>query len=72
VNLKWNAAERVVKYRVLVRQDFANGKKIVSLDVTTTKYRTPELESGHWYYWRVKACSKVGCTDSAWWRFRVK
>lgn len=70
--LTWTAAERVANYRVAVRMDNAKGKKVVNEQVTTLAFETPALESGHWYYWRVKACSKVGCTAAAWWKFRVK
>lgn len=71
-SLKWNVGERVGWYRVLVRQDSATGSDVIKVRVTRTKYQTPLLESGHWYYWRVKACSNVGCRVSDWWRFRVK
>jgi hypothetical protein len=72
VNLKWTAAERVVNYQVIVRMDSVTGKKIANEKVTTLKYQTPVLERGHWYYWHIKACSQVGCTNSTVWRFRVK
>jgi hypothetical protein len=70
--LKWSSEERVGWYRVLVRQDSMSGPDVVKVRVTTTEYQTPVLESGHWYEWRVKACSNVGCRKSDWWRFRVK
>lgn len=72
VNLRWQAAERVVYYHVLVRQGSMTGAKVVNLRVTPTNYKTPALESGHWYYWRTKACSNVGCIHSEWRRFHVK
>lgn len=71
-NLRWNAGERVGWYRILVRQDSATGPDVVKIRLTRTEYQTPLLDSGHWYYWRVKACSNVGCRVSDWWRFRVK
>jgi hypothetical protein len=71
VKLKWNPAERIDHYQVIVRQDSAKGKKVVKDEVTTTKYTTPTLESGHWYYWRIKACSNVKCVGSVVRRFRV-
>lgn len=72
VNLQWNASEHLVFYRVLVRMDSAKGAKIVNHQVTTTNYQTPALERGHWYYWRIKACSRVGCAATQWWSFRVR
>lgn len=71
VKLKWSAAERVSHYQVIVRMDSAKGTKVVTKKLTARKFVTPVLESGHWYYWSIKACSKVGCTSSPWQRFRI-
>lgn len=72
VNLKWNPAQRIGWYRVIVKQDSTAGAKVVRAKSDTLQFKTPELENGHWYYWRVKACSKVGCTVSPWRRFRIQ
>lgn len=72
VLLDWDSAARVSWYRVIVRQDSTDGPKVVNSKVETTDFKTPPLEGGHWYYWHVKACSKVSCTVSERWRFRVQ
>lgn len=72
VNLKWNPAQRTAWYRVVVKQDSTGGPKVAGGKTGATQFRTPELKRGHWYYWQVKACSKVSCAVSPWWRFRVK
>jgi hypothetical protein len=71
VKLKWTAAERLTHYQVIVRQDSAKGKKVVNEEVTTTEYKTLPLESGYWYYWRIKACSSVKCVGTPVRSFRV-
>ncbi len=72
VNLRWEEAFRTGFYRVVVRQDKVAGPKAVRVRVTQTEYKTPALETGHWYYWRLRACSNVACSPSDWRRFRVK
>ncbi len=72
VKLKWQEAERVAYYQVIARMDSLKGKKVVNTQVTTTTLKTLSLESGHWYYWRVKACSKVECSKTSFWRFRIQ
>ena len=71
IRLKWTAADRALYYRVTIRQDAINGKKISAARVTDTTYKTPKLERGHWYYWKIRACSHVGCTNSHIARFYI-
>lgn len=72
VKLKWTLGGPGSLYQVIVREDSKKGKKVVNEKVNTSKYKTPTLERGHWYAWRVKACSQVGCSETAWSYFRVK
>lgn len=71
VSLRWMTSERAEIYHVIVREDSTIGEKIVRANVAETRYQTKALQRRHWYYWRIRACSKVGCTASLWQKFRV-
>ena len=72
IQLRWNVVQRIAFYRVIVRRDAPDGTKVINVKLDTNHYLATGLESGHTYYWFVKACSKVACVRSAQWKFRAK
>ncbi len=71
IHLLWSATERVAYYRLTVRQDAPDGKTVISKKLTGTHFTPPFIQTGHRYYWRVKACSRVSCISTPWWNFRL-
>ncbi len=72
VRLTWSGDSCTTDFRVIVRADAKNGPRIYSALQSETFFRTARLESGHTYYWRIKACNEYGCRPSAWWMFSVQ
>lgn len=71
VRLKWNASGCATTYQILLRQDSPQGERLVNKkNFTGTRYRTPRLDGGTTYVWRIKACSTGGCSASPWATFR--
>src|SRR5205085_1633332 len=64
VLLDWSDVLCTTKYKVIVREGNPKGTKVDGKRVTVSRYKTIALDAGNAYYWRVKACSPVGCTKS--------
>ncbi|MFN8546034.1 MAG: hypothetical protein U0807_17785 [Candidatus Binatia bacterium] len=72
VPLDWEDAECADSYDVVVRMKSKRGKQADSAtSLHESQYTTKALKKKA-YWWRVSACNTVGCTDSAWQRFRTK
>ncbi len=67
VRLKWNVVECATKYKIVVRADSPHGTRVAhNNNVQATQYKTPKLDAGHTFFWRVTACNTFGCTKSGW------
>jgi hypothetical protein len=65
VTLDWSDSPGATYYNVQADKDSTSGSVVVLQKPTVSTYTTPALSSGHWYYWRVRACSPAGvqCLD---------
>lgn len=72
VKLSWLPADCAATYRILIREEAPSGDKVLlQKDIAGTSFKTPTLEKGHTYYWRIQACNPK-CSKSAWYGFIVK
>lgn len=72
VALDWSDSPGETYYQVQVRKDTTSGAIVVDQKPTGSNSITPALLSGHWYFWRVRACSPAGCSAwTAWWKFKI-
>lgn len=73
VRLKWQAEPCASSYTVLL-YEFTGQDNILleRVNVTKLRYRTPELEHGKMYAWRVRACNAWGCHKGSIQKFMVQ
>ncbi len=71
VKLDWSDASGTTDYALEIRKD-ANKQTIVKTTTTVSAFRTPALERGVKYSWRVQACANIGGENycSAWTAWR--
>lgn len=72
--LTWSPAQNATYYKVYIRTGPYTGPLFYKdLNVTTNFLRTPLLQSGVSYSWRVKACNATApkCAKSGWFSFHV-
>lgn len=72
VRMAWNEVSCATRYRVIVRMDSKHGERVVNKVVQTPQFKTPKLERGHSYSWRIRACNQFGCRWSKWQQFFVQ
>ena len=72
-NLDWTDTTGRLTYQIQLYQNERSGKRIVDTFVVNSTFKPPALVRGKRYFWRVRACNELGCSDwSRWWRFEVK
>lgn len=69
--LKWKKVGCKPSYTVQVRRDSKNGRIVASKTLRKKEYMTKPLAPAHTYYWNVTACTKGGCTASAFRKFSL-
>ncbi len=70
--LDWRDANCAGRYQITVKRDSARGNIVLEKMVRSSQLKTPTLERGHIYFWRVQACNEKGCRTSRWSAFTVK
>lgn len=72
VVLDWSAAAWASYYQVELYQARTTVSPLLSKKMIRSKLKTPSLAPGKWYYWRVRACNDLGCTEwTPFWKFAV-
>jgi Right handed beta helix region/Chlamydia polymorphic membrane protein (Chlamydia_PMP) repeat len=72
VTVDWGDSTGATYYQVQVRKDTTSGSLVVDQKPTVSTLVTPTLLSGHWYFWRVRACSLAGRSAwTLWWMFKI-
>lgn len=75
IRLKWVGSRCGLKYSVMVRKGSKNGPFVVKVMMKRDTLLLKDLDRGHIYFWRVRACSRKGTLCSAgtkWRRFKIK
>ncbi len=68
VSLRWQDQDCADYYKVVLRRDSPKGKKITRATVSENEFLTRPLQPNDDYYWRVRACDSVRCSDWSKWR----
>lgn len=67
--VRWENQSCAAQYKVLLKRDARDGRKVVRTTVTDNKYTTPLLDAYHHYFWRVRVCDKTQyCSKWSKWR----
>lgn len=67
--LRWEEQSCAAHYKVLLKRDARDGRKVVRTTVTDNEYTTPSLDAYHHYFWRVRACDRTQyCSKWSKWR----
>jgi hypothetical protein len=74
ITLQWRNTACATQYKLKVRQDSTTGAVVVDeTNILQSQYTLNTLPNSHTYYWHVRACDAVGCSDwSEWWSFSVQ
>lgn len=63
VPLKWNANGCASNYKVIVREQTANGSRVRQrAQATAAHFKTKKLERAKTYQWTIRACNAWGCS----------
>lgn len=70
--MDWTDVNGATRYVFNIRQDAKNGTTVVlDKNVLVSEYNPPALDSGHTYFWFVKACNLGGCVKSQVFTFSI-
>lgn len=69
ITLDWNDVTCAKRYQLELRRDGAQGELVAGPKrLRGSEFSATKLERGEKYFWRVRACSKGGCSD--WTKYR--
>lgn len=65
--LVWSNVDNTAYYQVQLREGSRQGSLIVNANRAASNYPLHDLSPGTKYFWRVRACNAIGCSDWSGW-----